>query len=126
MMREAVYIVATLKKTDRSVSRVNCCWPSPAQSFLVPSPVEHMTTFFCFTEFLLKLYIKIQFILHRKHTHLVYKDQPVYNCYNLFTETIADYNENHVKHTDSLFGHKAEFLYIKESGIYSNHSPLKC
>jgi hypothetical protein len=27
--------------------RVNCCWPSPAQSFLVPFPAGLMTTFFC-------------------------------------------------------------------------------
>jgi hypothetical protein len=27
--------------------RVNCCWPWPAQLFMVSSPVEHMTYFRC-------------------------------------------------------------------------------
>jgi hypothetical protein len=26
---------------------VNCCWPSPSQSFLVPSPAGLMTIFYC-------------------------------------------------------------------------------
>jgi hypothetical protein len=29
--------------------QVNCCWPSPAQLFLVPSPEGCMTVFFSFT-----------------------------------------------------------------------------
>jgi hypothetical protein len=29
--------------------RVNCCWPSPAQPFLVPSSAGLMTIFFCLT-----------------------------------------------------------------------------
>jgi hypothetical protein len=32
-----------------SVNWVNCCWPSPAQSFLVPSPAGLMTILFCLT-----------------------------------------------------------------------------
>jgi hypothetical protein len=29
--------------------RVNCCWPSPAELFLVPGSAEPMTMFFCLT-----------------------------------------------------------------------------
>jgi hypothetical protein len=32
-----------------SVCLVNCCWPSPGQSFLVPSPAGLMTIFYCLT-----------------------------------------------------------------------------
>jgi hypothetical protein len=32
-----------------SVGRENCCWPSPAQSFLVPSLAELMIVFYSFT-----------------------------------------------------------------------------
>jgi hypothetical protein len=31
-----------------TVSEVNCCWPSPAQSFLIPSPAGLMTKFYSF------------------------------------------------------------------------------
>jgi hypothetical protein len=34
-----------------SVSRVNCCWPSSAQSFLVPGPAGLMTIFFSCHDF---------------------------------------------------------------------------
>jgi hypothetical protein len=29
--------------------RVNCCWSSPVQSFLVSSPAGFMTIFYCLT-----------------------------------------------------------------------------
>jgi hypothetical protein len=74
----------------------NCCWPSPAQSFSGPSPVGFSTIFYCFRfeaslfvasydsqghgggirprlhtgiwePSLCKSYIRIQFLLHRKH-----------------------------------------------------------
>jgi hypothetical protein len=32
-----------------SVGRVDCCWSSPAPSFLVPSPAGLMTIFYCLT-----------------------------------------------------------------------------
>jgi hypothetical protein len=35
-----------LCRKDRSVF-YNCCWPSPAQSFLGPSPAGLMTIFYC-------------------------------------------------------------------------------
>jgi hypothetical protein len=32
-----------------SIGRVNCCWPSPVQSFLIPTPAELVTTFYTLT-----------------------------------------------------------------------------
>jgi hypothetical protein len=37
------------EETDMSVCWVNCSWPSPAQSFLVPSPAGCMSIFHRFT-----------------------------------------------------------------------------
>jgi hypothetical protein len=42
----------TIWDTRFSVSRVNCCWPSPAQSFFVPSPAGLMTILYCLTTLL--------------------------------------------------------------------------
>jgi hypothetical protein len=42
----------------------------------------------------------------------------------LFGETVAVYCENHTEHTDTLCGQNAEFWYVKEYGIYSNHWAL--
>jgi hypothetical protein len=35
-----------------------------------------------------------------------------------FRETITAYCENHTKHTDTLYGQNAEFLYVKAGGTY--------
>jgi hypothetical protein len=35
--------------------RINCCWPSPAHSFLVASSAVHMTMFYCLTTLSLSL-----------------------------------------------------------------------
>jgi hypothetical protein len=43
----------------------------------------------------------------------------------LFRETIADYYENNMEHTNTLHGQNAEFWYVTAGGIYSNHSALK-
>jgi hypothetical protein len=32
---------------NQTVCLVNCCWPLPAQSFFVPSPMGLMTVFYC-------------------------------------------------------------------------------
>jgi hypothetical protein len=37
----------TWKKTPLGSSQGNCCWTSPAQSFLVPSSAGLITTFYC-------------------------------------------------------------------------------
>lgn len=37
------------RQYSQLVSQVNCSWPLPAQSFLVPGPTELMTIFFCLT-----------------------------------------------------------------------------
>jgi hypothetical protein len=39
----------------------------------------------------------------------------------LFGETVAVYCENHMEHTDTLCGQKAELWYVKAGGTYSNH-----
>jgi hypothetical protein len=38
-----------LVKHDHSVGRVSCCWPPPAQLFLVPGLTGPTTIFFCLT-----------------------------------------------------------------------------
>jgi hypothetical protein len=43
----------------------------------------------------------------------------------LFREISDVYCENRAEHTNTLRGQKAEFLYVKAGGIYSNHSALK-
>jgi hypothetical protein len=43
----------------------------------------------------------------------------------LFTETVADYYENHAKHINALFGQTAGFCYVKEIDTYSSHWALK-
>jgi hypothetical protein len=43
----------------------------------------------------------------------------------LFTETIADYYENHTKHTNALFRQDVEFQYVKASGTYSKRGASK-
>jgi hypothetical protein len=43
----------------------------------------------------------------------------------LFSEITAFYYQNHMKHTNTLFGQNAEFEYIKEGRTYSNHCALK-
>jgi hypothetical protein len=43
----------------------------------------------------------------------------------LFRETVTVYCENHMEHTDTLCGQKAEFCYVKAGGAYSNHWALK-
>jgi hypothetical protein len=43
----------------------------------------------------------------------------------LFRGTVAVYCETHTEHTDTLCEQNAEFLYIKASGICSNHYALK-
>jgi hypothetical protein len=43
----------------------------------------------------------------------------------VFRETVAFYCENHTEHTNTLYGHNAEFLCVKAGGAYSNHWALK-
>jgi hypothetical protein len=43
----------------------------------------------------------------------------------LFGETVAVYYENHMEHAHTLCGQNAEFWYVKNCGIYSNHLDLK-
>jgi hypothetical protein len=43
----------------------------------------------------------------------------------LFGETVAVYCENHTEHTDTLCGQNAGVWYVKEGGMYSNHSAVK-
>jgi hypothetical protein len=39
----------------------------------------------------------------------------------LFRETVAVCCETHTEHTDTLYGQKVEFWYVKASGTYSAH-----
>jgi hypothetical protein len=43
----------------------------------------------------------------------------------LFRETVAVYWQNNKVQTNTLCGQNAEFCYVKEGGIYSNHWALK-
>jgi hypothetical protein len=43
----------------------------------------------------------------------------------LFRETVAVYCENHMRHTNTLFERKADFLYIQVGGTYINHWTLR-
>jgi hypothetical protein len=43
----------------------------------------------------------------------------------LFRETIAVYYETYMKHTNTLYGQKAEFQCVKAHGTYSDHWTLK-
>jgi hypothetical protein len=40
-------------------------------------------------------------------------------------DTVAVYCENHTLHTNTLFGQKTDFQYVKAGGTYSNHKALK-
>jgi hypothetical protein len=40
--------VLPILRVGWSIGRVNCCWSSPAESFLVQGPAELITIFFCF------------------------------------------------------------------------------
>jgi hypothetical protein len=40
----------------------------------------------------------------------------------LFRETVDVYCENHMEHTNALWGQNAEFWYVKAGGTYSNLS----
>jgi hypothetical protein len=40
-------------------------------------------------------------------------------------ETIAVYSENHMKHTNTLYGQNAEIYYVKADGAYSKLWALK-
>jgi hypothetical protein len=39
----------------------------------------------------------------------------------LFRETVAVYCENHMEHTNTLYGQNAVFWYVKAGGTFSNH-----
>jgi hypothetical protein len=67
------------------------------------------------------VYIRIQFVPHRKH----YVSATKPNRLMLFRETVAVYCENHTEHTDTLCGQNAEFKYVKAGGIYSDNWALK-
>jgi hypothetical protein len=41
-----------------------------------------------------------------------------------FGETVAVYCENHMEHTSTLCGQKAEFWYVRAGGTDSNQSAL--
>jgi hypothetical protein len=43
----------------------------------------------------------------------------------LFEKTLGLCCENHTKHTDTLFGQNAEFVYVDTCGIHSNHWDLQ-
>jgi hypothetical protein len=43
----------------------------------------------------------------------------------LFRETVTVYCENHMEHTNTLCGQKAEFYYVTAGGTYGNHCALK-
>jgi hypothetical protein len=47
-----------------------------------------------------------------------------FNRLMLFEETGAVYCDNYMKHTNTLCGQNAEFLYVEGDGTYSNHWAL--
>jgi hypothetical protein len=54
-----------------------------------------------------------------QETHHVSTTKP--NRLMLFGETVADYCENHIEHTDILCVQNVEFWEVKLVGTYSNH-----
>jgi hypothetical protein len=58
-----------------------------------------------------------------QETHYVSATEP--NRLILFGETVAVYCENSTEHTDTDTGQNAEFWYIEERGIYSDHWNMK-
>jgi hypothetical protein len=65
--------------------------------------------------------IKIQFVLHNKHSVSIRKT----NWLMLFGEIITVYCENHMELIDAPCGENEEFFNVKSGGTYSYDCALK-
>jgi hypothetical protein len=63
--------------------------------------------------------------IYRFSSHLTGNSLRLICKHHPVKEKVGVYCESHTKHTNTLCGQNAEFLYVKVSDTYSNHRDLK-
>jgi hypothetical protein len=100
-----VYVGRPLWREDGSVFCI-CCWPSPAQSFSGPSPLDLATTFYCLS-FETSLFVAsydspLNFLPDNSSARTMQKTQPLY-CFTCVFTVPFHSNGSDADHIENIF-----------------------